>query len=111
MTIALGGVSPVGVNPAQALSLMPGGVNTALGTSSTSGSGSDFGSLLSGVINQLSGIENNTTNLVSRAAAGENVDIHDVMIATQTESLAFNTAVQVRNKLVDAYQQVMSMQM
>jgi flagellar hook-basal body complex protein FliE len=38
------------------------------------------------------------------------VDIHDVMIATQTESLAFNTAVQVRNKLVEAYQQIMQMQ-
>ena len=110
MTIALGGVSPVGVNPAQPLSLVPGGAAGALGPTSASG-GSDFGNLLTNAINQLSGIENNTTNLVTRAAAGDNVDIHDVMIATQTESLAFSTAVQVRNKLVDAYQQVMQMQM
>jgi flagellar hook-basal body complex protein FliE len=110
MTIGIGGVAPVGVNPAQALSLVPGGVTSALGTSSAAGSGTDFGSLLTNAINQLSGIENSTTDLVTRAAAGENVDIHDVMIATQTESLAFNTAVQVRNKLVEAYQQVMSMQ-
>lgn len=111
MTIALGGVAPVGVNAAQALSLTPGGAASALGPTSSAGSGTDFGSLLTNALNQLSSIENNTTDLVTRAAAGDNVDIHDVMIATQTESLAFNTAVQVRNKLVDAYQQVMQMQM
>lgn len=109
MTIPLTAVSGVvGLNPAQALSLMPGSATSAV-TPPTAG-GSDFGSMLTNALSQLSGIENSTTNLVTRAAAGDNVDIHDVMIATQTESLAFNTAVQVRNKLVEAYQQVMQMQ-
>ena len=47
----------------------------------------------------------------ARAATGDDVDIHNVMIATQAESLAFQTAVQVRNKLVEAYQDVFRMQM
>ena len=109
MTIPLTAVSGVaGINPAQALSLVPGGSTGALAPAGAAGS--DFGSLLTNALSQLSGIENNTTNLVTQAAAGGNVDIHDVMIATQTESLAFNTAVQVRNKLVEAYQQIMQMQ-
>jgi flagellar hook-basal body complex protein FliE len=109
VTIPLTAVSgAAGINPAQALSLIPGGSTGA--AAPVNPAGSDFGSMLSNAISQLSGIENTTTNLVSRAAAGDNVDIHDVMIATQTESLAFNTAVQVRNKLVEAYQQIMQMQ-
>lgn len=106
-------IPPIGLTPAISnavpLALAPAGVGSASDTA-PGGSGG-FGSLLTSVLSQLNAIEKNATDIVERAAAGENVDIHDVMIATQTESLAFNTAVTVRNKLVEAYQQVMQMQM
>jgi flagellar hook-basal body complex protein FliE len=38
------------------------------------------------------------------------VDIHDVMIAVQAESLLFQVGLQVRNKLVEAYHEVFRMQ-
>ena len=38
------------------------------------------------------------------------VDLHEVMLARETASLHFQLAVQVRNKLVEAYQDVMRMQ-
>ena len=44
-----------------------------------------------------------------RMAAGEPVDLHEVMLARETASLQFQLAVQVRNKLVAAYQDVMRM--
>src|ERR1044071_5123474 len=42
-------------------------------------------------------------------AKGDPVDIHEVMLNTEQASLGFSMALQVRNKLVDAYQEVMRM--
>ncbi len=72
--------------------------------------GGDFMSTMSQMLDGLAQTEKSTDALVTRAAAGDNVDIHDVMIATQAESLAFQVALQVRNKLVEAYQEVFRMQ-
>ncbi len=44
-------------------------------------------------------------------ATGEPVDLHEVMISRETASLHMQLALQVRNKLVEAYQDVMRMQL
>ncbi len=98
-------IAPIG---GIASTLAAGGAMTAGGTTGASG---DFGKALSDLLGKLSSTERATTDLVSRAAAGDDVDIHDVMIATQAESLAFQVGLQVRNKLVEAYQEVFRMQM
>jgi|DewCreStandDraft_1066081.scaffolds.fasta_scaffold00189_81 flagellar hook-basal body complex protein FliE len=72
--------------------------------------GFDFGRALGDLIEQFAATEQRTTNLVARAATGEDVDIHDVMIAVQAESLLFQVGLQVRNKLVEAYHEVFRMQ-
>jgi len=41
---------------------------------------------------------------------GTGVEVHDAMIATQKSDMAFELALQVRNKAVGAYQQMMAMQ-
>jgi flagellar hook-basal body complex protein FliE len=41
---------------------------------------------------------------------GSGVEVHDAMIATQKANMAFELALQVRNKAVGAYQQMMGMQ-
>jgi flagellar hook-basal body complex protein FliE len=43
----------------------------------------------------------------SRLVAGEPVDLHRVMIEMEKASLGFGLALQVRNKLLEAYQEVM----
>jgi flagellar hook-basal body complex protein FliE len=48
--------------------------------------------------------------LAKEAAVGGDVDIHDVMIAGEKASVAMQLTLQVRNKLVEAYQDVMRMQ-
>ena len=45
-----------------------------------------------------------------KVASGEPVELHDVMLAQERASLGFELAVQVRNKLVEAYQDIMRMQ-
>jgi flagellar hook-basal body complex protein FliE len=43
-------------------------------------------------------------------AMGKDVELHDVMIAAEKASVAVNLTMQVRNKLVESYQEVMRMQ-
>lgn len=96
------------ISPIQS-SLAAGGVVMPLPSSGAAGvatGGGGFGDALAGVINRLGQTERGTTDLVARAAAGDDVDMHDIMIATQTESLTFQMALQIRNKLVEAYQEV-----
>jgi flagellar hook-basal body complex protein FliE len=45
-----------------------------------------------------------------KLAAGEEVDIHQVMIGMEKANVAFGLTLQVRNKLVEAYQEIMRMQ-
>jgi flagellar hook-basal body complex protein FliE len=77
------------------------------GTSTSSGG---FGQALSTAIEGLSQSQNAADDASVRMAAGEPIDLHEVMLARETASLQFQLAVQVRNKLVEAYQDVMRMQ-
>jgi flagellar hook-basal body complex protein FliE len=43
-------------------------------------------------------------------AVGKRFDLHEIMIATEKAGLSFRLLVQVRNKLLDAYQEIMRMQ-
>ncbi len=73
-------------------------------------SGGSFGSFLSNAINNLnqtvSGSESQGVNL----AAGKSVGIEQAMVAATQAQLVVELTVQVRNRVVDAYNQVMNMQ-
>lgn len=71
---------------------------------------SDFSKILGDAVNSLAETENNANDMMSRLAAGEDVDLHQVMLAAQEADIAFQVALQTRNKLVDAYQEIMRMQ-
>nr|WP_245579675.1 flagellar hook-basal body complex protein FliE [Alteribacter aurantiacus] len=45
-----------------------------------------------------------------KMARGENIDLHEVMITSQKASVALKTTVEVRNKAIEAYQEIMRMQ-
>jgi flagellar hook-basal body complex protein FliE len=70
-----------------------------------------FADLLGQAIGQLQQISDNANSKVNAMATGEDVEIHDVMIALEAESLAMNMVTTVRNKAVEAYQEVFRMQM
>src|SRR5215467_3106196 len=69
-----------------------------------------FGQALSHAITNLNETQNAADDASARMAAGDPIDLHEVMLARETASLHFQLAVQVRNKLVEAYQDVMRMQ-
>ncbi|ASA54990.1 flagellar hook-basal body complex protein FliE [Vibrio gazogenes] len=70
----------------------------------------DFGELLNTAINNVNGLQKASSNLQTRFDRGdEGVSLSDVMIARNKASVAFDATVQVRNKLVDAYKELMNM--
>ena len=68
-----------------------------------------FGQALTDAISSLSEAQMAADDASVQMAAGEPIDLHEVMLARETASLHFQLAVQVRNKLVEAYQDVMRM--
>jgi flagellar hook-basal body complex protein FliE len=69
-----------------------------------------FASLLTDAVGQVNQLEDQARTTVDGLMTGSGVDVHQAMIATQKASMAFELALAVRNKAVQAYQQVMSMQ-
>ena len=79
--------------------------------SSSTGQPGEFQQVLTGTINQLESLNNNAAESVQKFLSGENEELHTTILATQKASLAFDLGLQVRNKVVDAYQEIMKMQM
>jgi len=72
--------------------------------------GANFGQALKTAIDQVSAAQQQGQQMAKAFVAGEeNVNIQDVMINLQKASLSFQQMVQVRNRLVTAYQDVMNM--
>ena len=69
-----------------------------------------FGQALTDAIGRLDGLQKEAETQGLQLAAGQQVDLHDVMIAQDRASLSLDLAVQVRNKLVESYQEIMRMQ-
>jgi flagellar hook-basal body complex protein FliE len=69
-----------------------------------------FGNLLSDAVGQVSSLENQARATVDGLMGGSGVDVHQAMIATQKADMAFELALAVRNKAMQAYQSVMGMQ-
>jgi flagellar hook-basal body complex protein FliE len=69
-----------------------------------------FADVLRSMAQQTSALDKKAASTVTGLLNGSGVEIHDAMIATQKADMAFELALQVRNKAVGAYQQMMSMQ-
>jgi flagellar hook-basal body complex protein FliE len=80
-----------------------------LGPSGQSGSG--FGSVLADAIGRVEQFQQNADASIGKFLSGEDEEVHRVALATEQASLSFDLFLQVRNKVVSAYQEVMRMQM
>jgi flagellar hook-basal body complex protein FliE len=71
----------------------------------------DFGEALRSSLDQVNGAQRKAEDMGQRFALGDDsVNLSDVMIASQKASISFQASVQVRNKLVSAYHDIMNMQ-
>lgn len=81
------------------------------GSSAANGAaGVPFSGMLQAMVEQTSVLDQKASQAVTGLMSGQGVEIHDAMIATQKADMAFELALQVRNKAVAAYQQMMNMQ-
>jgi flagellar hook-basal body complex protein FliE len=73
--------------------------------------GVDFGSLLRQSIDKVGASQNDASRLAQSFERGDaGTDIGSVMVAMQRADLSFRAVTEVRNKLVDAYKDIMNMQ-
>lgn len=89
-----------GANPA-------GGISTGNGTQNA---GSDFGKFLSDALQQVDALQKNADAASAGLATGQVQDVHTAMIALEKANLAMGLTVEVRNRVIDAYQAIMGMQ-
>ncbi|MCM3003777.1 flagellar hook-basal body complex protein FliE [Priestia koreensis] len=74
-------------------------------------SGSEsFGTLLKEAIDSVNQSQVAADQATQKLVNGEDIDLHEVMITSQKASITLQTAVEVRNKMIEAYQEVMRMQ-
>lgn len=72
---------------------------------------SDFASALRATLDSVNELQVNSEQLGEQFALGnDDVQLSDVMISMQKASIALQTTVQARNRLVSAYQEIMGMQ-
>ncbi len=79
--------------------------------SAAASGGVDFAQVLQGSIEKVNQAQAQANQMAEKLAAGDQTqNLHEVMIALQTASVSFQEMVQARNRLVNAYQDIMNMQ-
>lgn len=69
-----------------------------------------FGETLKNAIDNVNKTQIDSDKMTEALASGKNVELHDVMIASQKSSITLLTTIEVRNKAIEAYQEMMRMQ-
>jgi flagellar hook-basal body complex protein FliE len=71
---------------------------------------SSFAGVLQGYLENVDNTVKQSADISTKVAAGEIDNIHDVMIASQKAQIALELTVTIRDKAVEAYQEMMRMQ-
>jgi flagellar hook-basal body complex protein FliE len=98
------------ISPIQPSSIQP-VAPIEIGGAAPASASSEFGNILQGAINQVEGASTNANQSVQQFLSGDGEDLHTTVLAVQRATLEFDMLMQVRNKVISAYQEVMRMQM
>ena len=82
-----------------------------IGIPKNSGKPGEFLNILESTINGVEQPRADAAQQVEKFLSGETGELHSVALATQKAELVFDLGLQVRNKVVDAYQEIMKMQL
>ncbi len=69
-----------------------------------------FGEILKDAISTVNELQKQSDQEIQKLMTGESQDLHNTVIAMQKADLSFQMMMQVRNKIVQAYQEIMRMQ-
>ena len=82
-----------------------------VGAPSVSDGGNSFKNILNNAIGEVEGTRSAAAKNVEQFLSGNGEDLHSTILATQRAELEFQMFMQVRNKVVSAYQEIMKMPM
>jgi flagellar hook-basal body complex protein FliE len=85
----------------------PSGPSAARGVT---GAGGDFGSMLLDGVDRLEGVQDKADQLAVQAATGDLTNIHDYTTAAAEAAVTTKLTVAVRNKAIEAFNEIMRMQ-
>ena len=94
--------APTPLAPAESASPTP--------VSGTSAGGDSFANMLDRMVSDVNSQQALANQSVSALQAGQNVPLHQTVIAMEEANVSFQLMVEVRNRLMDAYQEIMRMQ-
>jgi flagellar hook-basal body complex protein FliE len=86
-------------------------IKTDVAAPSVSDGGNSFKNILSNAIGEVESARSDAAKSVEQFLSGNGEDLHSTILATQRAELEFQMLMQVRNKVVSAYQEIMKMQM
>jgi len=119
-------MSPIGAIPSSTLGMMPGmdavppqvsplpttpatGEVQPLAPAQPAG-GDSFANMLGRMVADVNAQQNYATQSVNALQSGQNVPLHQAVIAMEEANVSFQLMVEVRNRLLDSYQEIMRMQ-
>lgn len=85
-------------------------VSPSAASGATKPQGAGFGDALAKGLEQVSNLERQADQVTQSLATGGGAQIHDLMVANTKASIGVDLLVQVRNRAVEAYQEIMRMQ-
>lgn len=74
------------------------------------GADGSFGSMLGNIVSDVNTKQLNAGETVAGLLGGQNVSLHQAMVAMEEANISFQLMVEVRNKLLESYQELMRMQ-
>ncbi|MFH1537385.1 MAG: flagellar hook-basal body complex protein FliE [bacterium] len=70
-----------------------------------------FGEMLKGAVKKVDALEKGADDMMLKLATGEVEDIHEVMIAAEKAELSLQLTVEIRDRVIEAYQTILRMGM
>jgi flagellar hook-basal body complex protein FliE len=71
----------------------------------------EFGSMLESAVQEVNQTQTDASQSIQRFLTGQGEELHNVALATQRAAIAFDLGLQVRNRVVAAYQEIMKIQL
>ncbi|WP_432978705.1 flagellar hook-basal body complex protein FliE [Dactylosporangium sp. CA-233914] len=101
--------SLAGISPLSSLTPLTAATNTS-DPAADPAAGANFGGMVAQGLQKLQDAQNTADNLAVEAATGRLTDVHDYIIAATEANLATSLTVAVRNRALDAFNEIMRMQ-
>ncbi len=89
---------------------MPSELGAPGGVTAAQPSGDSFASMLGKMVSEVNEQQASASQSVAALQGGQNIPLHQAVVAMEEANVSFQLMVEVRNRLLDAYQEIMRMQ-